>query len=135
MKYLLLIIIIFLSFLTVEAQEYTDLYPDTRAPYRFRIYEREVLAANEIDHIQTIWVSKYMNAVWLRGAIPFTGDTTKLTYMGLEQDADFEKKRKFENPDSVFCPINYPVFTLRDTIYVRPTYDGFLVWKEEHGYN
>src|SRR5690606_32545000 len=68
----------------VSAQHYTDLFPNSRAPYRFRIYEREVLEAKEIDTIHNYSVIKKYNRVWMQGIYPYNGDTTCLIYIGRE---------------------------------------------------
>jgi hypothetical protein len=49
MKYILGLLILIIFPTITFAQEYTDPFPDTRAPYCFRIYEREVLAKKEIS--------------------------------------------------------------------------------------
>ena len=107
------------------AQEYKDPFPDTRAPYRFRIYEREVLKAKEIDTIETYHVVKKYNLVWRQGVYPFNGDTTGLIYIGRELEL-------------LSCDTNIylvsPAYIRKDTVYVLPTIEGFEKWKLERGY-
>lgn len=120
--------LIFLFILIAAAatgQEYTDLFPDTRAPYRFRIYEAEVLAAKEIARVDTFWVVKKYNRQWMQGIYPFTGDTTKLRYVGREIE--------FMNGDTTVWLVS-PAYKRYDTIYVLPTLEGFEKWKKENGY-
>lgn len=109
----------------VSGQEYKDPYPDTRAPYRFRIYEREVLAAKEIDTIEIYNVVKKYNRVWMQGVFPFTGDTATLIYKGRELER-------------LSCDTNLylisPAYIRYDTVYILPTTEGFELWKKERGY-
>jgi|GEM_PF-4266850 len=110
----------------ISAQEYSDPFPDSRAPYRFRIYEREVLASKEIEKVDTYWVVKKYNRQWMQGVYAFTGDTTNLVYWGKELEL-------------LSCDTNLylvsPAYLRYDTIYVLPTLTGFELWKEERGYN
>lgn len=108
------------------AQEYKDPFPDTRAPYRFRIYEAEVLQAKEITRIDTFWVVKKYNRQWMQGVYAFAGDTTKLKYVGREIE--------LMNGDSTVWLVS-PAYKRYDTVYVLPTIDGFEAWKKERGYN
>lgn len=122
----IIIAILFLLFSVIlSAQEYTDLFPDTRAPYRFRIYEREVLESKEVDTIHIYWVVKKYNKVWRQGVYPFHGDTTNLVYWGKELEL-------------LSCDTNIylvsPAYLRYDTIYVLPTIEGFEIWKQERGY-
>lgn len=109
----------------VTAQEYSDPFPDTRAPYRFRIYEREVLAAKEIDTIEIYHVVKKYNSQWMQGIFPFTGDTSNLIYAGREMER-------------LSCDTNLylisPAYIRYDTVYILPTTEGFELWKKERGY-
>jgi len=109
----------------ISAQEYSDPFPDSRAPYRFRIYEREVLALKEIATVDTYWVVKKHNRQWMQGVYAFTGDTTKLVYWGKELEL-------------LSCDTNLylvsPAYYRYDTIYINPTIQGFEAWKKEKGY-
>lgn len=123
MKIVLVILLFIASAAT--AQEYTDPFPDTRAPYRFRIYEREVLAAKEIARIDTYSVVKKYNRQWMQGVYAFEGDTATLTYVGLELER-------------LSCDTNLyfgsPAYLRYDTLYVLPTIEGFESWKQQKGY-
>lgn len=120
------IIALFLLFSgIITAQEYSDPFPDTRAPYRFRIYEREVLESKEIAEIDTYSVVKKYNRVWMQGIFEFTGDTTKLIRVGKQ----FEQLNCNEN-----LYFAHPVYNWFDTVYVMPTIEGFEAWKKERGY-
>lgn len=125
MKTLFIIIAWVLLSVVSFAQEYKDPFPDSRAPYRFRIYEREVLEAKGIDTIVMYHVVKKYNLVWRQGVYPFNGDTTNLIYIGQELEL-------------LSCDTNlylsYPAYLRRDTIYVLPTIEGFNEWKLERGY-
>ena len=109
----------------ISAQEYSDPFPDSRAPYRFRIYEREVLASKEIEKVDTYWVVKKYNRQWMQGVYAFTGDTTNLVYWGKELEL-------------LSCDTNLylvsPAYYRYDTIYINPTIQGFEAWKKEKGY-
>lgn len=122
----LFIILAWMLFAAISfAQEYKDPFPDTRAPYRFRTYEREVLKAKEIDTIETYHVVKKYNMVWRQGIFPFNGDTTNLVYIGQELEL-------------LSCDTNlyfsYPFYLRKDTVYILPTIEGFEKWKLERGY-
>ena len=129
-------LLVLMLFATLSlAQEYKDPFPDTRAPYRFRIYEREVLAAKEIADIDTFEVKKYLNHTWMQGIYRYEGDTTYrganayLQFSGRYLDGELtgRLKEKYGN-------VLYPTFYRFDTIYVIPTIEGFEKWKEERGY-
>jgi hypothetical protein len=122
---LLLLILLFVT-TAATAQPYTDPFPDERAPYRFRIYEAEVLAAKQIARVDTYWVVKKYNRVWMQGIYPYTGDTTNLKYIGREM----EPLNFF---DSTIWLVS-PAYKRYDTIYVLPTLQGFETWKQERGY-
>lgn len=120
------IIALFLLFSgLISAQEYSDPFPDTRAPYRFRIYEREVLAKKEVDTIHTYWVVKKYNHVWTQGIFPFTGDTTTLVYAARELE-------RLSCDTSIY--LISPAYIRKDTVYKLPTIAGFEQWKKERGY-
>lgn len=121
----IILFLFLISALAAGAQEYSDLFPDTRAPYRFRIYEREVLETKKIDTIEIYWVVKKYNRVWMQGIFPFTGDTTKLRYVGREIE--------FMNGDTTVWLVS-PAYKLYDTVYILPTISGFEAWKKERGY-
>ena len=107
------------------AQKYTDLFPDSRAPYRFRIYEKEVLQKKEVLGVDTFHVWKWMNAVWMQGLYKYEGDTTKLVFTGWQQDNDQK---------GPLGKIWYRAYKYYDTIYVVPSLEGFEMWKKERGY-
>lgn len=109
----------------ISAQQYQDPFPDSRAPYRFRIYEKEVLDAKNISRIDTYWVVKKYNRVWMQGVYPFEGDTTKLKYVGREIE--------FMNGDTAVWLVS-PAYKMYDTVYILPTLEEFEMWKEEKGY-
>lgn len=109
----------------ISAQQYQDPFPDSRAPYRFRIYEKEVLDEKDISRIDTYWVVKKYNRQWMQGVYPFEGDTTKLKYVGREIE--------FMNGDTTVWLVS-PAYKMYDTVYILPTLEGFEVWKEERGY-
>lgn len=140
MRKIILLLILFVSTAVAKAQDtivvhlnppvinqYVDYFANTRAPYRYRIYEKEVLADRKILRVDTIWVSNYLNKIWLRGMIEFTGDTSKLIFQHYEYDKTFPK-------DSWLRYIRYPVYIYQDTIYKWPTIEGFETWKIEKGY-
>lgn len=108
-----------------HGQEYTDPYPNERAPYRYRIYEREVLAAKEIDTVETYHVVKKYNRQWMQGVFAFTGDTTNLEYVGRELER--------LSPDTNLYLVS-PAYLREDTVYVLPSPEGFEVWKQQKGY-
>lgn len=124
MKLFFVVVLLFFAGSAV-AQEYADPFSDTRAPYRFRIYEAEVLEAKEIARIDTFWVVKKYNRQWMQGIFAFTGDTTKLKYVGREIE--------FMNGDTTVWLVS-PAYKLYDTVYVLPTIKGFEQWKKERGY-
>ena len=109
----------------ISAQQYTDPFPDTRAPYRFRIYEREVLAAKQIDTMHTYWVVKKYNRVWMQGIYFFAGDTTNLVYVAQELE-------RLSCDTNLY--IQSPAYYRYDTVYILPTLEGFEKWKLKKGY-
>jgi hypothetical protein len=118
-------ILLLLFTISATAQEYTDPFPDERAPYRFRIYEREVLEAKEIDTVETYWVVKKYNKVWMQGIYFFDGDTTNLIPAGLELER--------LSPDTNLY-LHYPAYLRKDTVFILPTLKGFELWKQQKGY-
>lgn len=103
-------------------QIYVDLFPKgSRAPWSYRIYEKWQM--QKIHHIDTIHVSYYLRSVWMRGFIPFDGDTTKLIFSGFVR-GDYNPNPHTFNNDY------YPTYILIDTIYSVPTLEGFEQWKE-----
>jgi hypothetical protein len=62
----------------------------------------------------------------MQGIYSFTGDTTNLIYKGQELER-------------LSCDTNlyfhYPGYIRLDIIYIMPSMEGFLKWKEENGYN
>lgn len=123
MKYLLLILLLITT--AAGAQEYSDPFPDTRAPYRFRIYEQEVLQAKEVARVDTYWVVKKYNRVWMQGIWFFDGDTTNLIYVGQELER--------LSPDTNLY-LQSPAYLRKDTVFILPTEEGFELWKKERGY-
>ena len=88
---------------------------DLKDSKSFEEYLKYIEVNKPIDKITPVTVINWYGVHWVQGVVPFTGDTTMLTYRGRVIDGDLDK-------DNPLSKVTSRLYEWYDTTYIQPTH-------------